>query len=130
MALFNFGGSWDDLIWVLELACPPACACLFKLRPGVLSKTLSYMWGKLNLPMLLLEPLVGKFPHHINSGHDFVEHVKQFTLAPGEYLSSYDVSVLFTSIPVDPAIEVIKDLLEKDPTRIEQYSLLRTSFFY
>ena len=28
-------------------------ACLFKARPGVLSKTLSHMWGKLNLPMFL-----------------------------------------------------------------------------
>ena len=28
---------------------------LFKLRPGVLSKTLSHMWGKLNLPMLLFK---------------------------------------------------------------------------
>ena len=38
---------------VLELACPAACACLFKLRPGVLSKTLSNMWGKLILPIFL-----------------------------------------------------------------------------
>ena len=27
----------------------------FKLRPWVLSKTLSHMWGKLNLPMLLFK---------------------------------------------------------------------------
>ena len=57
--------------------------------------------------------MVGKFPHHINSTHDFVEQVKQFTLAPGECLSSYDVSALFTSFL---ALGVIKDLLEKDPT--------------
>ena len=38
---------------MLELACPTACACLFKVRPGVLSKTLSHMWGKLNLPIFL-----------------------------------------------------------------------------
>ena len=38
---------------VLELACPTACTCLFTLRPGVLSKTLSHMWGKLNLPIFL-----------------------------------------------------------------------------
>ena len=38
---------------VLGLACPTVCACLFKLRPGVLSKTLSHMWGKLNLPIFL-----------------------------------------------------------------------------
>ena len=40
--------------WVLdllELTCPTVCACLLTLRPGVLSKTLSLMWGKLNLPM-------------------------------------------------------------------------------
>ena len=38
---------------VLELTCSTACACLFNLRPGVLSKTLSQMWSKLNLPMFL-----------------------------------------------------------------------------
>ena len=49
----NLGGSWNDLIEVLESSCPTACAYIFKLRPGVLSKTLSPMWGKLNLPMFL-----------------------------------------------------------------------------
>ena len=38
---------------LLELTCPTASTCLFKLRPGVLSKTLSHMWGKLNLAMFL-----------------------------------------------------------------------------
>ena len=64
----------------------------------------------------ILKPLVGKSPHHINSTQDFVEQVKQITLAPGEYLSSYDVSALFTSVPVDSAQRVIKNILEKDPT--------------
>ena len=31
-------------------------------------------------------------------------------------ISFYDVSALFTSVPVDPSLRVIKDLLEKDPT--------------
>ena len=64
----------------------------------------------------ILKPLIGKSPHRINSTHDFVEQVKQLPLAPGKCLSSYDVSALFTSVPVDPALKVIKDLLEKDPT--------------
>ena len=68
----------------------------------------------------ILKPLVGKSPLHINSTYDFVEQVKHINLAPGEYLSSYDGSALFMSVPVDPALEVIKDLLEKDPTLRER----------
>ena len=37
------------------------------------------------------------------------------SLVPGECLSSYDVSALFTSVPIDPALKIIKDLLVKDP---------------
>ena len=64
----------------------------------------------------ILKSLVGKSPHHINSTWDFVEQVRHITLVPGECLSSYDVSALFTSVPVDPALKIIKDLLVKDPT--------------
>ena len=38
---------------VLGIGCPTACTCLFEVRPGVLSKTLSQMWGKLNFPIFL-----------------------------------------------------------------------------
>ena len=68
----------------------------------------------------ILKPLVGKSPCHINSTQDFVEQAKHITLAPGECLSSYDVSALFTSVPVDPAFNIIKDLLEKDHTLKER----------
>ena len=44
-----------------------------------------------------------------------MEQAKHINLAPGECLSSY-VSALFTSVPVDPALNIIKDLLEKDHT--------------
>ena len=67
----------------------------------------------------ILKPLVAKSPHHINSTQDFVEQAKHITLEPGECLSSYDVSALFTSVPVDPALN-IKDLPEKDHTLKER----------
>ena len=64
----------------------------------------------------ILKPLVGKSPHHINSTQDFVEQVKHITLVPGECLRSYDVSALFTSVPIEPALKIIKDILVKDHT--------------
>ena len=49
----NLGGNLGDLIGGVRIGMLNCHACLFKLRPGVLSKTLSHMWGKLNLPMFL-----------------------------------------------------------------------------
>ena len=49
-----------------------------------------------------------------------MEQVKHITLAPGECLSSYNVSALLTSVPVDPALNIINDLLEKDHTLKER----------
>ena len=57
---------------------------------------------------------MGKSPHHIQSTGDFVTKAKRLTLQVGECLSSYDVTSLFTSVPIDPTLNIIKDLLEKD----------------
>ena len=51
--------KWVRMLSWLELACPTTSACLFKVRPGVLSKTLSHIWGKLNIPIFLFK--VGLF---------------------------------------------------------------------
>ena len=85
------------------------------LRP-IVSSCGSVTYGVAKELAKILKPLVGKFPHHINCTQDFVEQGKHITLAPGECLSFYDVSALFTSVPIDPALKIIKDLLVKDPT--------------
>ena len=83
------------------------------LRPIVSSRG-SVTYGVFKVLSKVLKLLVGKSPHHIQSTGDFVTKAKRFTLQPGECLSSYDVTSLFTSVPIDPALNIIKDLLEKD----------------
>ena len=39
---------------------------------------------------------------------------KDLEVPPGQKLISYDVSALFTSIPIEIAVEVIKHRLEED----------------
>ena len=89
------------------------------LRP-IVSSCGSVTYGMATELAKILKPLVGKLPHHITSTQDFVEQAKQIKLEPGECLSSYDVSALFTSVPIDPALNIIKDLLEKDNTLKER----------
>ena len=84
------------------------------LRP-IVSSCGSVTYGVAKELAKILKPLVGKSPHHINSTQD-----RQFKLEPGECLSSYDVSALFTSVPIDPALNIIKDLLDKDTTLKER----------
>ena len=47
---------------------------------------------------------------------DFINKVREVTLLPGECLSSYDVTALFTSVSLDPTLNIIKNLLEQDDT--------------
>ena len=85
------------------------------LRPIVSSRG-PVTYGMAKVMAKILKPLVGTSPHHIKSTRGFVSKVREVTLLPGDCLSSYDVTVLFTSVPIDPALNIIKDLLEQDDT--------------
>ena len=96
---------------------PPKLSKIHKtgnpLRPIVSSRGLvTYRIAK--VLSKVLKPLVGKSPHHIQSTGDFVSKAKGLTLQLKECLTSYDVTSLFTSVAIDPALNIIKDLLEKD----------------
>ena len=62
----------------------------------------------------ILEPLVGKSIHHDNNSKEFAEEIRNTRLERGECITSFDVTELYTSIPVADAIEVIKRRLEQD----------------
>ena len=84
------------------------------LRPTV-SSCGSVTYGVAKELAKILKPLVGKSPH-TSPAPKTVEQARQIKLELGECLSSYDVSVLFTSVPIDPALNIIKDLLDKETT--------------
>ena len=61
----------------------------------------------------VLQPLVGKPPHHIKNTKDFVHQISGDQLQQGECVSSYDVTALFTSVLTDTAIITIRRKLEQ-----------------
>ena len=62
----------------------------------------------------ILKPLVGRSPYHIQNSQDFIEQIQGIQLQPNQCMVSFDVKALFTSVPIQPAITIIKKLLEED----------------
>ena len=60
--------------------------------------------------------LVGESPHHLKNIQHFVQHILKAKLEPGEVMTSYNVNALFTSVPVDPSINIVKQKLIEHPT--------------
>ena len=62
----------------------------------------------------IIKPLVGTSKHHVNNTKEFTDEIKKTKLEEGECITSYDVTALFTSVPVPSALEIIKNKLEQD----------------
>ena len=45
---------------------------------------------------------------------DFIQSIEGIQLKPEECMISFDVEALFTSVSIEPAISIIKKLLEED----------------
>ena len=85
------------------------------LRPIVSSfGTITYKCAKYLAGVM--SPLMGKTIHFVKDSKDFAEYVKTVKVGPDEELRSYDVSALFTSVPVDKAMVIIKRRLQDDVT--------------
>ncbi|XP_072023469.1 uncharacterized protein [Amphiura filiformis] len=76
-------------------ACP--------LRP-IVSSCGSITYNTAKFISKILSPLVGSTPRHLKNSEDLVTKLSAIKLADNESLISYDVSALFTSVPVDESL--------------------------
>ena len=112
------------------------------LRP-IVSSIGSVTYGVTKELSRILKPLVGNSSHHVNNSQEFAEEIRNIKLERGECLTSFDITALYTSIPVADTIEVIKRRLEQDtelPRRttwssdyilkLLEFSLVNTYFLF
>ena len=62
----------------------------------------------------ILKPLVGLSNHHVHNTRDFVEQLKEVKMKKEESMVSYDVTALFTSVPIPPVLKTIEEKLTID----------------
>ena len=71
----------------------------------------------------ILKPPVGKSPYHVHNTQDFIQQIKDIKLEEDKCMMSYDVKALFTSVPIQPAINTITKLFEVDTELHQRTSL-------
>ena len=92
------------------------------LRP-ILSSMGSITYGVAKELAFIIKPLVGQSPHHLKNTQHFIQTLQGKKLEPGEVITSFDVKALFTSVPVLPAIQIVKQRLQQDTTLPQRTSM-------
>ena len=92
------------------------------LRPIVSSRG-SITYGVAKELSHIIKPLVGQSPHHLKNTQHFIQQLQGKRLEPGEIITSYDVKALFTSVPVQPSIQIVKQRLQQDITLPQRTSM-------
>ena len=83
------------------------------LRP-IISTTGTVTYNTAKELAKILKPLVGLSSHHVHNTRDFIDHIKDVRLRQGECIISYDVTALFTSVPIQPVLNIIQQKLATD----------------
>ena len=92
------------------------------LRPIVSSRG-SITYGVAKELSHIIKPLVGQFPHHLKNTQHFIQQLQGKRLELGETITSFDVKALFTSVPVQPSIQIVKQRLQQDNTLPQRTSM-------
>ena len=94
----------------------------YPLRP-IVSSVNSVTYESAKFLARILGPLVGHLPHHVKNSADFVNKIKDLEVPPPWKLVSFDVSALFTSIPIEEALQVTRKCLDQDRTLKDRTNL-------
>ena len=71
----------------------------------------------------IISPLAGRTDSHVKNSKHFVEMMSGLRVEEDEILGSFDVSSLFTNVPIDEAVRIIRERLRNDKTLCDRTTL-------
>ena len=77
-----------------------------------------------------LKPLVGKTFSFIKYSSELVSKMKEWKMSDNDLLTSFDVVSLYTKIPINEAVEVIKKVSNPETTHLVEICLRSTYFCF
>jgi hypothetical protein len=78
----------------------------------------------------ILSPLVGHTDSFIKDSNEFIKIIKNEKVRPQDTLISFDVVSLFTKIPLDEAIQIVKEITDPETANLAEVCLRSTFFSY
>ena len=71
----------------------------------------------------IIKPFVGTYPYQVQNTKDFIQQMQGIHLQPDQCIMPYDVKALFTSVPLQSAINIIQKLLDEDKELQQRISM-------
>ena len=62
----------------------------------------------------ILAPLIGKTEHHVSNSQQLASDLAEIFVEEGEIFNSHDVVFLFTNVPINETLNIIRERLESD----------------
>ena len=78
----------------------------------------------------MIQPLIGQTDSYIRDSAHFIEKIAPLTVKPDDLLVSFDVVSLFTMVPIDESLQLIKNHFPEDICALFHHCLKTTYFQY
>ncbi|CAK9810876.1 hypothetical protein ANTPLA_LOCUS6713 [Anthophora plagiata] len=78
----------------------------------------------------ILKPLTGKTTSHIQNSTHFIQKIQNIRLEPNDILVSFDVQSLFTNIPIQDSINILKNRIPNNLIPLVHHCLTSTYFLF
>lgn len=75
-----------------------------------------------------LKPLVGRIDSFVKDSKHFINEIKNIKLDQNDILVSFDVTSLYTNIPINEAMEVVRKIIDLDTCKLIE-TCLKSIFF-